>query len=324
MKILPSCCCRLLLVGWLCTFTTPGEAQKSSGYNHEIQFSKDNDFFVWYANSDRYYTYGMELTYRHNPNERVRQKHFIKKLFNNLKELLIDYSIQIQAFTPSNYDSTDSRFRYDRPFAGYLNGQYSVNGRLKDANLNIEFNAGILGPAVRAGELQNEFHKIIGDEKIDGWENQIENQVGLHLVVDWRKPVLSSKLFGLILESRGSLGNVFLEGSQSARLIIGRHATVNHTILYGNSLRYTSSPEYFITVAGGASLVGYNATIQGGIFQDQVLPARDVNRIIGHLQFGACFSYHSVALTYRINHVRGAVEQAFDHKYGQLMFVKRF
>jgi len=281
-----------------------------------IEVSKDNDFFIWYDQTDRYYTYGISGTYY----ERLKEGrvNFLMNTFPKTKGLIEHYSLNIKAYTPGNTAKNIRQDAFDRPFAGWAFVQYGVIGQIEDMNFDTGVNVGVMGPAARAGRLQNWFHERIGDEKVEGWDDQIVNQLGINAYLRLRRSMISIDWAEIILEPELSIGSITTHMSTGARLRIGRFNDLGNTFLYNTNVGKANMAEYFFTFMAGIKVIGYNATVQGGIFNDQFLPARDLNRIVGMIDFSANVKFQRFAFDFRITHTKGEVAEALDHKYGSL------
>ena len=114
------------------------------------------------------------------------------------------------------------------------------------------------------------------------------------------------------------LGNVFLTNTTALRARIGFLSPNGSTSLYGNRLSGPLKNECFFTFSAGYKFTGYNATIQGGIFNDQPLPDQDLNRRVGIISYGLFASLKRLSASFSIIHTRGEVAEALDHKYGSI------
>lgn len=316
-KFYPTAICTI----FLCFFFSFTNKVKAQGrFRNQLELNVDNDVFIWYTNSDRYYTFGLGLSFtRLLPTEK-ESRHFLKKIFPNSHGYISNYKLKLQAYTPGNLKESDDASSFDRPFAGWLYGQYTVSTRINDYNLQVGFNAGVLGSASGAGRFQNWFHGLINNDPVEGWENQIENQPGVHLLVNLRRAFIKKSWMNISMETDLSLGNIFLNAYPKARLNIGKMNSVDASSLYNNWLKDSDSPEFFVSLSGGVKLIGYNATIQGGIFEEQVFPPRELNRTVGIISLGAYMNIYRFAGSFELVHSRGEVTQAYDHKYGKVNF----
>jgi len=279
----------------------------------ELKFGMDNDIFAWYNNSDRYYTYGLfaSLSYKSKKNPKWA-------IFEN-KEVVNEISYGLQAYTPGNFTDNDDPLSYDRPFAGWNYIGYGKRLNSQDQSLFIGTTIGILGPAAAAGRIQNWFHGVIGDDYVDGWDNQVKNQFGINLLTQFNKKLWGGKNTDLLFESHNSLGSIFTHSTNRIRMRIGKFSPINSSVIYGNRVLGDGKSELFFTTSVGFKAVGYNATLQGGIFNnEQLLPASDLNRGVGLFSYGLYYAKKKFSAGAEIIHTRGEVAKTLDHKYGTI------
>ncbi|MFA1289323.1 lipid A deacylase LpxR family protein [Xanthomonas axonopodis pv. nakataecorchori] len=91
------------------------------------------------------------------------------------------FSIGQAIFTPTDYTRRDV-IPDDRPYAGILLASFGYNAR-NDAHLrNTQLQVGVVGPWALAKEAQDAIHDALGDEKFQGWDNQLHNEPLINLV----------------------------------------------------------------------------------------------------------------------------------------------
>ena len=116
-------------------------------------------------------------------------------------------------YTPENIEAREL-IKDDRPYAGYLYTQFGYHTR-SDMKLDtIEFSIGIVGPASLAREAQDFIHDIRGFDKFQGWDNQLDNELGIGVLYEHKRRLFRQSLFGRNLQhdfighAGISLGNV--------------------------------------------------------------------------------------------------------------------
>ena len=91
------------------------------------------------------------------------------------------FSIGQAIFTPTDYTRRDV-IPDDRPYAGILLASFGYNAR-NDAHLRTtQLQIGVVGPWAFAQEAQDAIHDALGDEKFQGWDNQLHNEPLVNLV----------------------------------------------------------------------------------------------------------------------------------------------
>jgi len=116
-------------------------------------------------------------------------------------------------YTPENIDE-ESLIESDRPYAGYLYLGFAYHTR-SDLKLDtIEFAIGIVGPASLGQEAQDFIHDLRGFDKFRGWDNQLDNELGLGMLYEHKRRVFRQTFFNgtlqqdFITHAGISLGNV--------------------------------------------------------------------------------------------------------------------
>ncbi|MDO6564352.1 lipid A deacylase LpxR family protein [Amphritea sp. 1_MG-2023] len=184
-------------------------ADTDQQYTNGIRFSwtspdltsylDDKSLPVWVRRYNRYITAPLGL-YDDTPRN---QDEIVRNLVISLGQLM---------FTPQDNKRTTVDTD-DRPYAGwlYLGMGYHLkhDQRMDSAIMNI----GMVGPASMAQEAQNLVHDLRGIEKFEGWDNQLNNELGVQIVYErkYRTPVKRVKgalEYDVIWHGGASLGNV--------------------------------------------------------------------------------------------------------------------
>ncbi|ROO38390.1 hypothetical protein SAMN05428955_0389 [Pseudomonas sp. 7SR1] len=100
----------------------------------------------------------------------------------------------------------------DRPYAGALMFSLGYNARKGDHLRTSQLRLGIVGPAAKAGEVQDWWHGVIGVDRFNGWDNQLHNEPVVQFIHERRTrfaPMQStgSWRWDAISHWGGSLGN---------------------------------------------------------------------------------------------------------------------
>ncbi len=100
----------------------------------------------------------------------------------------IGFAVGHSIFTPQDTEAFGP-LPDQHPYAGWLYGDYSVlverDGSVLDM---LTVSAGVVGPAALGEEVQNNFHRLINGDRVNGWNNQLRNEPGLTLTYErrWR------------------------------------------------------------------------------------------------------------------------------------------
>ncbi|WP_136679776.1 lipid A deacylase LpxR family protein [Neptunomonas sp. XY-337] len=185
----------------------------------------ENDLF---ANTDRSYTNGVRMSavspdvtsYLDDPRVPVwlRQANTLLEPFYPVPETLGDevtrkfiFTLGQQMYTPSDAERTTLDLN-DRPYAGWLYAGFGFHAATANKLKSVEVNLGIVGPASFAHETQDFVHELRGIETFEGWDNQLENELGVQLIYEekqaWRWALNNRLGYDFISHYGGSIGNV--------------------------------------------------------------------------------------------------------------------
>ena len=250
---------RFNLILLLCFFAITNVWAQS--HSSEIGLQSDNDAFLTQG-SDKYYTNGFFLHYRH----------ALKTSDNSsLQNKVLGFELGQKIFNAQAGRIPDARY-VDRPIAGYLYAGANLNLLYKnESNLKIGAQLGVIGPASLANQTQTFIHNTFGLYPIDGWEYQIKNAVQLNLSAEYNKLLARASWIDLSLTSYANLGTG-LTGAGAGPLI--RIGTFNQlfnsfstqSTAIANTVPPLHKQEFFFYYKPQFNMVAYNATIQGGLF----------------------------------------------------------
>ncbi|MDP5121441.1 MAG: lipid A deacylase LpxR family protein [Spirosomaceae bacterium] len=257
-----------------------------------FRFNYENDFF---AAADRNYTqgYNMELV---TPGLKKNPVNF---LFLKPKNAATKYGISIEhiGFTPRNYVSPEIRVN-DRPFASAITlKSFAIAMDLeKKQRISQSFSLGVIGPAAFAKEMQTAIHKAIGDKKPGGWGNQIQNDVVLNYKLDYEKQLLNfNDIFTLQGTSNFQAGTLFTNASVGGNATFG---LINSPFsVAGNEKKF----QLYVYAEPIARVVAYDATLQGGVFNDSspyAISSNGVERFTGQFNYGLVIRVNKLYLEY--------------------------
>ncbi len=139
-------------------------------------------------------------------------------------------------FTPEDI-SRPELILNDRPYAGWLYLGFGLvaerEGRFDPVD-TFELDLGVVGPWSQAEYVQINFHEFIDTVEPRGWDNQLENEVGILLNLErkWKMPLPMPGENGLELDflpSAGiALGNVYTYASAGGMLRLGVNLDVDY------------------------------------------------------------------------------------------------
>lgn len=257
-----------------------------------FRFHYDNDFF---AATDKNYTQGYSFEFA-NP---LFKKNPVNHIFIKLKGQSNTYGLAIEhiGFTPSNFVSIDIQTG-DRPFAAaiYLKSFATSTDTLKKSRLSQSLSLGFIGPGAFGKEMQTEIHRLTGNKIPGGWDNQIQNDLVLNVKFDYEKQLFRyNELLSLQSVAAFQLGTLF------SNAMVGFNTTFGLIDLPFSGSGYSSAFKLFAYAQPVVSIIGYDATLQGGIFTNDnpyEISSKDIERVTSQIDYGLILKYKRLYLEY--------------------------
>lgn len=156
----------------------------------------ENDLF---SGTDQHYTNGFKLSWSSRDLEQLADSSYASPflpVFNLLpyinethyqKNLV--FALGQNIYTPVNTDAR-ALIPGDRPYAGWLYLGIGVVWKNADVRNSLVLDLGVVGPWSYGEETQSFIHDLRGFDSPNGWDNQLENEVGFTLAYErkWRWP----------------------------------------------------------------------------------------------------------------------------------------
>lgn len=254
-------------------------------YTNEISLVTDNDLYTSLYR-DGYYTNGIFINYytlKSSTNKKIEKK-------------IIQFQLGQMMYTPFRATILYASM-HDRPFAGYLFGQYGVNRFYKNESiLQTTLQLGVIGPSSGAREAQAFIHHIYGFPTAVGWDYQIREALGLNLGINYSHLIkrTNSKLTDVSTYSSVNVGSIFTNFATGiyARFGFEELQKIFNTVgLHSNFSSDTSrQTESFFYVKPMINYVLYDATIQGSFLNKSSPVTFDVMPFVFQLETGLRFA----------------------------------
>lgn len=232
-------------------------AQEKKFLRKELAFTTDNDAFLL-QKKDAYYTNGVYIQYRFADTHTVRKK-------------IHAFEIGQMIFTPLSKKGR-SAADIDRPYCGYLFARYSQTfAGIKDAVFQWHGTLGVVGSASLAEKLQDEYHKLFGFLRFQGWQYQVRNAIGLDAGVSYAITAAEyNEVFKIVPVVQANLGTTFTNAKAGIFFTAGSFEKNNSSILFNTRVNNgTAAPrkkiELFVFAYPSIMYQAYNATLQGGL-----------------------------------------------------------
>lgn len=299
--------------------TTNGQTHSS-----EIGLQTDNDSYL-FQGSDRYYTDGIFLFYRH-----------ALKTANNasLQNKVLGFELGQKIYNPQT-GNIPSANTVDRPFAGYLYAGASLNLLYKnESNLKLGAQIGMIGPAAGGEGTQKFIHNTFGFYPINGWKYQIQNAFQLNLSAEYNRLLTRDDGFDISLSAYGNLGTGFTGAGAGPLFRLGKLGQLFNSISTQSTAiakenAKESKGEFFLHYKPQFNYVAYDATIEGGLFSKQQAGSREVtrvpNRAIFSNQVGVSFVSKRWVIDYTATFPTSVVKpQHYSQQWASVTLLYRF
>lgn len=287
------------------------EAQAEKTIKHQIGFRHDNDFILL---TDRYYTAGSFLTYRHR----------LKKGFFNSENEQLMFSLGQEIITPS-YLITDEVEKLDRAYVGFL--AFKVGWSLVSQNslFGANFLLGLAGKASGAGSFQRWYHHSVIKTEAPTWVGEMENSVHYNLytryLYEWQ---LAPNPFSIYIAAQPQLafGTRDMYIHQELVAYFGRRNHLSSSVAHHQI--GSTDKEIFFALRGGYRFVGYNALLEGNALgDDSVLLVASKNTVV-YAGFDFQFRYGKNEYWVGVRYNTPEFEQAKPHQYVILSYTRGF
>lgn len=313
----------------------------------------ENDLF---ADTDQYYTNGLKLSWISPEFDWFQGQDWIREtpLLSRLSDVVINnlpysddderqrhmaLSVGQKMFTPRDIDQR-TLITDDRPYAGWLYGSVAYHSKTQTQLDTFEIQAGFTGDFSLAEQAQDLIHSIRDIDKANGWDNQIDTEVGIALIYDrkYRKQPASLPLANLswdaIVHGGLAVGNVFTHFNSGVEMRLGwnlprdfgsaliRPASDTSAPADGNDPRFKSGPEgmsfhVFAAITGRAVL--RDVFLDGNTFSDS--HSVDKKLLVGDFVIGASLTWGQFSLSYaQVLRTAEFEAQNGSQKFGSINF----
>jgi hypothetical protein len=264
--------------------------------DRSIKINFDNDIL---DNTDRYYTNGIRFDFI---------SPYLRRAL--LSYLMVPYwgkginyygiSICQNMYTPSTTKIGGILYG-DRPYAAYLfiGGFKISNDPERKFRQTTEIDLGVIGPSSYGDFVQKSFHSSVptNNEPL-GWEYQIQDDLVLNYNLSYEKGIISSRTMDLNLNAFGALGSLYTNMGGGLQFRAGKINSYFGSYGYSGSLakkakRY-SKFQAFVFVTSQGKVVGYDATLEGGMFNKSsiyTLKSADLYRLVYQGTLGLTLAY---------------------------------
>lgn len=250
-----------------------------------LELSFDNDILDY---TDRFYTNGIRVELIH---PGLRSNPLAVTMIPYWGSAINYYGIALvqNMYTPSTTKTGGIKIG-DRPYAAYLyfSTKKITNDPIHRFRQTTGLDIGIIGPNSYGEWVQRAFHTSVptNNEPL-GWEYQIQNDLVLNYTLAYEKGIVSANHFEMNFQAIGQMGTLYTNTSGGIGLRAGcinpyfaNLGVEKSRILRGKGLKKN---QFFVFLRGSGKLVGYDATLQGGLFNKNsayVISPDEINRFV--------------------------------------------
>jgi lipid A 3-O-deacylase len=222
----------------------------------------------------------------------------------------------------------------DRPYAGVLTATFSLLHDTDFSRSVVGLQAGVVGPAALAKQVQNGFHNLVGYNSSKGWDYQIHDEPVFEVLATkiWRVPLLDDDLqMDVLPEVATGIGNLRVYGLAGSVLRIGQGlaadygvARINPALSGTDVYQPTRNFSWYFFVGGDGQYVLHDITIDGNDFQASAHANRQP--YVGEFEAGLAFLIDGMRISYtqvvQTEEIKG--QQGGPHQFGSLAISVRY
>jgi len=279
-----------------------------------FEFKWSNDFQY---KTDKYYTNGFSFEVFTNLSKNNPVNFILFPITSNEFELF-SITLTQDIFTPKDKFNIKNQLNGDRPFAAYiLIGFKKVAFNPFDKiKYYSEIQIGILGPVALGEQTQNSIHRNISTSaEVIGWENQIKNDLMINYSASIEKVFSNNNWIEFSGISLVKLGFPYTDVN------FGFQSRIGVFDLFPKDFEFLSNKKWqlFLNLSANASIIGYNTTLQSGIFSKSNYSLTEINRFIGKASFGITAIYKRLKMEYMQHFNTPEFPKADSHSWGYLL-----
>ena len=288
----------------------------STSRDSYFRFNYDNDLF---SGTDRFYTQGTYFDLI-SPCVQVVP---LKYLLPSLKQSVNYHGIAFEqdVFPPSTIRS-DTVLAGDRPFSAlvYLS-QFRISvSKEKELRLSSKIDFGLIGPGAKGKETQQHIHRWTNNDQPLGWQYQVAEDYMLNYAVQLEKGLFIRNGFECIGTAAARAGTIYTDASASGLIRAGwMDNYFEHLGLSKKPKKFNRKFQYYVFCKGDVKAVGYNATLQGGMFNKTsmyILSSDKIQRIVYSGSYGFVFAFKRLSVEFTKVFITPEYYNGPDHSWG--------
>ncbi len=290
--------------------------------NSSLSLELENDLF---SNTDRYYTNGVRIRYS-SPSLAFWSINSILPVSRKGSMEYNSIELNHEMYTPFT-TKLPPILKDDRPYASALYVRFTRKSGNPDKGLEQEASVdiGVMGKASLGGLLQRGVHAGIPDnDEPLGWETQIANDLILNYHYSLTKLLHTAGNFHSYTVTSASIGTFNTSASTGIGFTMGSSPYFISPLpksfneLEGKLKRKWT---YALSATLTSSIVGYNATLSGGILNKNniyVLEPREIERLLFRAEAGFTLNYQNYGLKIGQHFITNEFKKGKHHFWGEI------
>ncbi len=290
---------------------------KNINENKYFRLNYENDVF---SGQDMYFTQGFSLE-AVTPWAKLNP---LTKLLIHPKYNEIRYGLGFEhnGYTPSSIGSEYILYG-DRPFAAtmFIKSFLMAIDSSKKQRFSSSISTGIIGQAALGREMQVQIHDWLNNITPHGWQYQLNNDIVLNYQAGYEKQLVSyKKKISLDADCMARLGTLSDKLSAGATFMVGYFdSPFSGYTPHSGQTSFSSQFRIYAYEHPEVSLVGYDATMQGGMFETQspfTIDSKDITRYTFQNRFGFVVIYRRIYLEYFQSYITSEFKNGNYHAWG--------
>ncbi len=172
-----------------------------------------------------------------------------------------------------------------------------VNDASRRERISSALSAGVIGPAAGGQEMQEAIHRWIHAEQPQGWQNQIQNDLILNYQVEYERGLFVRTNYFSFSGKAGARAGTFSTKAYAGTILMVGYFDDPFTKFSKQKIK----TQVYLYAEPLVNVVGYDATLQGGLFNKSspyTISSGDINRFVFQGNAGMVIKINTWQLEY--------------------------
>ncbi|HMH34821.1 MAG TPA: lipid A-modifier LpxR family protein, partial [Puia sp.] len=184
--------------------------------------------------------------------------------------------------------------------------------------VSTQLSTGIIGPWAGNEDMQKDIHRWIHYIQPLGWHNQVQNDIVLNYQFNNERQLLTAgNCFSLSSYASARIGTLSTRASAGMTAMLGHFDSPFSVEPQARKKKF----QFYLYDMPVANAIGYDATLQGGLFNHSsvyTIPANNINRITFVNRWGIVVIFKRLYLEYFQSWNSPEFSTSTDHRSGGL------